>query len=283
MNKVFDIVKSTILAKLNDAIEKNESFQWVKPWNGMTLPRNFVSKSSYNGINLITLPFGGFYMTFNQVKERKGKVKKGAKSYPVYFWKFNEVEDEENPDETVTIPIFRYYKVFHQSDIEGIDFKVEKNDFENNEMLEANSIIEKYSSICPILYKEGINRAFYSPKYDNITLPTKGEFKSINGFYSTAFHEMIHSTGYKDRLDRLVAGTRFGDTEYSKEELIAEIGSCILRAHLNINDSSCDENSIGYLKGWYSYIKNEGGNVIVSAAQQSQKAVNYILDNVSNI
>ncbi|AIY85219.1 hypothetical protein U729_3188 (plasmid) [Clostridium baratii str. Sullivan] len=283
MNKVFDIVKSTILDKLNEAIKNNEPFQWVKPWNGMTFPYNFVSKKRYNGINLVTLPFGGYYMTFNQIKDKKGKIRKGSKGFPVFFWKFNEVEDEENPDEVKTVPIFRYYKVFHQSDIEGIDFDVDINEFEEDEILEANNVIDKYSSICPILYREGVNRAFYSPTSDSITLPTKGEFNSLNGFYATAFHEMVHSTGHKDRLDRLTKGTRFGDTEYSKEELVAEIGSCILRAYLNVNDSNCDNNSISYLKGWYSYIKKEGGNVIVSAAQQSQKACDYILENVSNI
>lgn len=67
MKKVYEIVKNTILDRLDTAIKNNENFEWIQPWNGVRFSRNFKTKNFYRGINLISLPYGGYYLTFNQV------------------------------------------------------------------------------------------------------------------------------------------------------------------------------------------------------------------------
>lgn len=282
MNKVYDIVKDTILDKLQNAIDNNENFEWIKPWHGMKLPINFDTKKPYRGVNLVTLPAGGYYLTFKQVQKLKGKVRKGAKSNPIFFWKFDNEVEREDVDETETTskkpPIFKYYRVFHQSDIEGIDFG--NVNLESEEPILDDNIskfIDTYNNICKINLKAGVNQAYYSPFEDEIVIPTPSEFTSLPMFYSTLFHEITHSTGHKSRLDRLT-NAKFGSVSYSKEELVAEVGSCLLKVAFNVNNEDTDKMSIAYLKGWYNYIKDAKGTEITSALQKAQKAYDYLQD-----
>lgn len=284
---VYEIVRKNILERLEEAINNNIEFQWVKPWKGNGIPRNFKTKKPYSGINLLILPKGGYYLTMKQVNEMKGHVKKGGKSYPICFWTYVEKKDTEDENKNEIegkdgkkyYPIFKYYRVFHQSDIEGINFPEITNE---NHTLDTSceELIDKYSEEVKINVVKGSENAFYSPKLDSITVPDNSQFKDVNEYYSTVFHEMVHSTGHKTRLDRFTPDTSFGDTSYSKEELVAEIGSSILRAYFNIKSVACDTNSIAYLKGWYDQIKNGKVTEITSAAQQAQKAVNFIVNKV---
>ena len=284
---VYEIVQQNILKKLEDAIKNNLDFQWVKPWKGGIMPTNYISKKPYRGINLLLLEEGGYYLTYKQVKQLKGKVKKGAKKLPVVYWNFLKVEpsDEEEVDESEiagdknTKVIFKYYSVFHQNDIEGIDFPhIEEYSHELDEDSTAYKLVEGYKEVVPINECPGSNRAYYRPSTDSISIPSLSQFKSKPEYYSTVFHEMVHSTGHESRLNRDFNNS-FGDSEYSKEELVAEIGSALLRAYSGIEDNNTDNNSIAYLKGWYNSIKNAKPSFITSCAQQAQKAMNFIGEN----
>lgn len=295
MNKVYEIVQKKILERLEKAIENNESFAWVKPWRGGCVPTNFKTKKPYRGINLLLLEQGGYYMTFDQVVKMKGSVKKGATAHMVVYWNFKEVEassltkEEKEESDVVsetsnknskkkTRVIFKYYKVFHQSDIEGIDFPEESFETEGESNLKADKIIGDYSSyVVPITEVPDFDSAFYSWKLDLINVPDRAQFKNISEFYSVVFHEMVHSTGHESRLNRDIENS-FGSSDYSKEELVAEIGSSLLRAYCGIEDQNADNNSIAYLKGWYSRIKNANPTEITYSAQNAQKAVQYVLD-----
>ena len=288
---VYEIVQQNILKKLEDAINNNTDFKWVKPWKGGIAPTNFVSKKQYRGINLLLLEEGGYYLTYKQVKDLKGKVKKGAKKLPVVYWNFlkskpteeSEIEESEIAGDKNTKVIFKYYSVFHQSDIEGIEFPdVEEHQHELDENSVAYKIVNDYKEIVPIKELKGSNRAFYSLATDSITIPSLSQFKSKPEYYSTVFHEMIHSTGHEKRLNRDTM-TSYNEDNYSKEELIAEIGSALLRAHSNIEDVDTDNNSIAYLKGWYNSIKNAKPSFITSCAQQAQKAMNFIVEEPSSV
>lgn len=284
---VYEIVQNNILKKLEEAINSNNTnFRWIKPWEGGVMPTNYVSKKPYRGINLLLLEQGGYYLTYKQVKELKGKVKKGAKKLPVVYWNFlksepsNEDEAEESKiaDSKDTKVIFKYYSVFHQSDIEGIDFpEVKEYSHELDENSTAYKLVEGYKKIVPIEECPGSDRAFYRPSSDRISIPSLSQFKSKPEYYSTIFHEMVHSTGHESRLNRDFNNS-FGDSEYSKEELVAEIGSALLRAYSGIEDNNTDNNSIAYLKGWYNSIKNAKPSFITSCAQQAQKAMNFIVE-----
>jgi len=285
MANVYEIVKENILDRLEEAIKNGEKFNWVKPWTGSIAPTNFKSKKRYNGINILLLPLGGYYLTFKQIAEMGGKVNKGAKSYPIYYWNFvtKTVKNEKGEDEEKEYPIFKYYKVFHQDDITDIKFpEIEiKNEHTLNESCE--DLLKKYSEIVPMRFIEGSSNAYYYPNFDEIVLPDKSQFLDINEFYSTAFHESIHSTGHKSRLNRLSKDAKFGNKVYSKEELVAEIGASMLRAYFGIESKEVDKNTIAYLQGWISHIRENKSTEIVHAAQQAQKAVDFILDKVKDI
>lgn len=300
MNKVYEIVQKKILERLERAIENNESFTWVKPWRGGCVPTNFKTKKPYRGINLLLLEQAGYYMTYDQVVKMKGTVKKGATAHMVVYWNFKEVEassltkEEKEESDIVneasnknskkkTKVIFKYYKVFHQSDIEGIEFPGDNFEGVGEANSKADTIIDSYSSdIVPITEVPNSDRAFYNWNLDLIKVPARTQFKSISEFYSAVFHEMVHSTGHESRLNRGIENS-FGDDEYSKEELVAEIGSSLLRAYCGIEDQDADTNTIAYLKGWYSRIKNANPTEITYSAQNAQKAVQYVLDSALSI
>jgi antirestriction protein ArdC len=116
---------------------------------------------------------------------------------------------------------------------------------------------------------------YYSPKKDLISIPDRPLYKNNDEFYMTLFHEVIHSTGHPRRLNRFeVGGGVFGSQDYSLEELVAEIGANYLSAETSINPDFM--NSVGYIKGWVSKLK-EHPRWIVSAAARAEKAVGFVL------
>ena len=141
----------------------------------------------------------------------------------------------------------------------------------------AESIISEYVSRegLALHHQEG-DRAYYQPSTDTIVLPLRKQFSQTAEYYSTAFHEMVHSTGHMKRLARLDATVNFGGEEYSKEELCAEIGAAALVHHAGLETASSFHNSAGYIQNWLQVLKNDK-RFIVSAAGKADKAVNYIL------
>ena len=129
----------------------------------------------------------------------------------------------------------------------------------------------------PLIQHMG-NRACYNPRSDTVTLPLQTAFQSPEEYYSTAFHELTHSTMHEDRLNRKVTGQvhTFGDEEYSKEELVAECGASFLCGHAGIVQRTI-ENSAAYLAGWLKALKNDR-TLLIHAAAQAQKASDYILN-----
>ena len=120
------------------------------------------------------------------------------------------------------------------------------------------------------------DRAFYRPSTDSITLPLLAQFAETAEYYGTAFHEMVHSTGHMKRLNRLDATAHFGSEDYSKEELIAEIGSAALVNRAGLETAKSFRNSAAYVQNWLQVLKDDK-RFIVSAASKADKAVSYIL------
>jgi antirestriction protein ArdC len=118
----------------------------------------------------------------------------------------------------------------------------------------------------------------YYPTFDRINCPPLKDFQIAEEYYSTLFHEMIHSTGHKSRLARSGITTQsvaFGDDVYSKEELIAEMGAAMLCGVAGI-DNSTIENSASYIDSWLRVLKKDS-RLVLQAAAQAQKASDYIL------
>lgn len=278
MSKVYEIVQDKIIKEIEEAIANGGTAPWRKPWKG-GIPKNFISKKPYRGINLLLLD-GGSYITFNQIKDLQKKnpeikLKKGSKSHMIVFWNFVEKENDDGEEEK--IPFLKYYRVFAVSDVEGI--KEEEINFEHEPIEDAEKLVEAYKVEVPINVQKGSGRAYYTPALDKITVPDKSQFPELEEYYSTLFHEMVHSTGHTSRLNRFTNDdqTIFGSESYSKEELVAEVGSNMILAILGIENEEQQENSISYLYGWLTKIK-EDPKLIVHAAQQAQKAADFILE-----
>jgi hypothetical protein len=110
-------------------------------------------------------------------------------------------------------------------------------------------------------------------------MPQFGSYDEPQYYYSTLFHESIHSTGHKSRLDREF-GKQFGDEKYAFEELVAEMGAAYLSAEAGILFKT-REQSAAYLKNWNERLveaMKEHNKFFFRAASRSQEAADYILD-----
>lgn len=265
---VYQIVTNRIIEELEKGV-----IPWRKPWvNHIAV--NWVTQKPYRGINILLLP-PGEYATYKQITEAGGKLKKGAKSQIVVFWKWLEYEDEETEEKT-KIPYLRYYKVFNVlTQVEGLEGKRNIQEYKHDPIEEAESIYKNYMDAPDFTFKSG--KAVYYPLIDRINVPPMKDFPNVNEYYCTLFHEMIHSTGHKSRLDRPgIAGhnVAFGDEVYSKEELVAEIGAAMLCNIAGI-DNHTIQNSASYIQSWLRALKDDK-KLIVQAAANAQKAADYI-------
>lgn len=277
---VYEMVTERIIEQLESGV-----IPWEKPWSGVRSGAyNRISKRSYSLLNQMLLKNEGEYATFKQWSELGGKIKKGEKSEIVVFWKILPIEETQEDGTKVIkqVPLLKYINVFHISQVEGVEplLKEKLNDIEPIE--QAESILQDYwtREHIAVEHIKG-DKAFYSPMRDMIQLPLFEQFNDANEYYSTAFHESVHSTmkesrcnRAEERKDKLVA---FGSEEYSKEELVAELGSASIMNMLGIETRKSFRNSSAYIQSWLRVLKNDV-KFIVSASSKAEKAVNYILN-----
>ena len=272
-NQTYDKITAQIIAQM-----ERGTIPWKKTWSAGQQAINYVTRKPYQGVNVLLLPEPGEYLTFNQVKELKGYVRQGEKANMVCFWKI--LEDTDDKGKIKTIPLLRYYYVFHLSQCEGIKTKIIDTGKDNSTKHEPEAVVNKYVSNSGLTFKptKGSLSAYYSPVRDMVVVPDIQQFDSAEAYYSTAFHELVHSTGHSSRLDRFSKNgdQYFGSELYSKEELTAEIGAAFLNEHTGINTVPLFNNTIAYLQGWIKVLKNDT-KMIVHASGQATKAVNMIL------
>ena len=277
---VYEMVTDRIISQLKQGV-----IPWQKPWTGIRSGAyNRISKKSYSLLNQMLLQYDGEYATFKQWESLGGHIRKGEKSEIVVFWKIQPVEDirEDGTKQVKQIPLLRYFNVFHISQVDGVE-PLPKDALNDIEPIEkAESILHDYwnRENITVEHVKG-NDAYYSPSRDLIRLPLFEQFTDANEYYSTAFHESVHSTmkenrcnRTEDRKGRLVA---FGSNEYSKEELVAEIGSANLMNIIGIETKKSFRNSTAYIQNWLSVLKNDV-KFIVSASGRAEKAADYILN-----
>lgn len=276
---VYDMITDRIIAEL----EKGQ-IPWEKPWTGVRSGAyNRITKKPYSLLNQMLLQHRGEYATFKQWQDLGGHIRKGEKSEIVCFWKILEqidINEETGEKEIKKIPLLRYYNVFHISQVDGVEPLAPEQLNNEVEPIEAgDKIITDYIDREHLNFIEcKSNKAYYSPSSDRVVVPMKEQYKAINEYYSTTFHELTHSTGHKNRLDRLHTGAdaAFGSETYSKEELVAEIGSASLMNLLGIETIKTFRNSAAYIQSWLKVLKSDN-KFIVSASSKAEKAVNYII------
>lgn len=263
-----------IIENLIEKIESDDTGAWIKPWNS-TFPANYGSKRAYNGINVWILwaiaqernyPTN-YWLSFQQIQGLKGRINKGEKSTPVFFFKTMTIKEiDELSGEVIekTIPLLKSYNVFN---IAQTDLIVE----ELNNITIIPSVEEFISSTGIEIRQDSF--AYYNPKEHFIGMPHKDTFKSVEGYYSTLLHELAHSTGKV--LDRDMNG-KFGTSEYAFEELIAETTKTFLATYLQIEDAQSDhfQQSAAYLKSW---LKGSNPKELWKVFSQAQKAFDYLL------
>jgi len=278
-NRVYEIITEKVIASLEKGV-----VPWSKPWKGSSLPMNFKTGYKYKGVNLLLLALSGFsvpyFLTFNQVKELGGTVKKGAEATLVIFWSWKEkTKIVDGKEETETYPVLQYYHVFNITQTDGIEYESRFDQMDNfNPLAICDEVVLKYKDCPTIEHKE--QRAYYFNEKDLINMPSKKSFNSEEDYYKTLFHEMIHSTGHKNRLNRDMPAVLNNHSEYSKEEVIAELGASFLCGHTHIG-ANLIENSASYIEFWLKQLK-EDKKFVFAVSSQAQKAVEHILGQPDN-
>lgn len=279
---VYKSVTDQILA----ALERG-TVPWRNPILGRKaagLPRNLESGKTYRGTNVFLLALVAWsegyesphWLTFRQARARGGNVKKGEKSTIVIFWKQLTIEDAETKA-TKIVPMLRYYRVFNIEQCDGIVAPVAvapvpPTPFSPIE--EAEKIVTGYHG--PRVTHGG-SVASYKPLLDEIRIPEPGRFVTAEDYYATFFHEMIHSTGHSSRLNRGIDSNLapFGSPDYSREELVAEMGAAFLGARAGIVPSII-ENTAAYIQGWIKQLRDDK-RLVVQAGGNAQKAADFVL------
>lgn len=210
-------------------------------------------------------------------------INKGEKSFPVMLTSFTIVHKEtkekipyddykrmsaEEQKEYNVYPKLNVYQVFNvaQTNLKEArpelyakleaENKPEKALVKEGDMYSFPAVDRMFKEqrwICPINIEHQDN-AFYSISRNQITIPEKAQFKDGESWYGTAFHEMVHSTGAENQLNRLHPQSGFGSDEYAREELVAELGSALVCQKYGMT-KNLKEDSAAYLKSWLGSLK----------------------------
>lgn len=305
-----DYVKKNREAVVNELIERmqNGNLTWAH-FAQAALPMNGETGRKYNGANRFLLTFAiaangwsdpRFY-TIKQVNAMGLSVKKGSHGCRVELWSSYDInqkkmverkelreqlkdltdEEFENYCKKNIRMLSRQYTVFNGEQVEGL----EKYNAPVLDESKANVACENVlsNSFCPILY-DTKNEAYYAIQADEIHLPPRSKFTSLQQLYSTAFHEMAHASGHETRLKRDLSG-KFGAEAYAKEELIAELTSVFMQQDLAVSliDGKMLDNHAAYLQDWLRSCKPEDFFEAVKKADQAnafiQEKVNEKMNN----
>lgn len=266
--KAYEIIVNQILEKLD-----NNILPWRQTRIGWS-PCNYITNKEYRGLNKLILLYDDYkdkrYLTYTQIRNLKWRIKKWSKSQKVIYWQFVDTDNE-----TLSYPIIKYYNVFNIAQVEWITLNTPKANIHivEDKYNLANDLIKNYN--WPKILEW--SNPLYEIKTDTIRIPNKNMFNSLDNYYSVLFHELIHSTWHISRLDRFsnTKKLNFWNQEYSKEELVAEIGSMYLSMKVWISNK-VTSNNIAYIQNWIKYLKNNTKELLY-ASIKAEKAYEYII------
>ena len=276
-NLAYQIMTQKVIERLEAGV-----IPWKRSWSGGGHPRNLVSQKPYRGINPFILACMGYaqrdWVTFRQAQELGGSVRKGEKSCPVVFWNWIEKKDKESGKKE-KYPCLKYYNVFNVEQCEGIEKEIENLavNRDSEPVEDCALLVSNYLERDGQLKIEHFgNKPCYIPSKDLVQMPRFEQFKDKESYHAVLFHELVHASGAKTRLDRFSSGEMqsFGSREYSKEELIAEMGAAFLCGLTGIETATID-NQAAYLQGWISVLRGDS-KLLVQAGGKAQKAVDLI-------
>ena len=267
----------------NQVIEamKTSGNNWIQSWAvpSHQQPTSVVTDKEYTGVNWLILSLAKFdqnfttgkWATYRGWQKLGAQVKKGSKGHQIIY--FNTVKiDDQNSEESKTIPYAKPYTVFNADQVEGYDFSEVDAIFHDMPDTVADDLANK---IGVKIINDNKTQALYIPSKDTINMPMQSQFKDPESYAATLLHEMVHWTSHKDRCNRNIKN-KYGTKDYAFEELIAELGSAMLCGSLNISTRPREEHA-KYLNSWIAKL-SENPKAIFSASAKAQKAVNFILD-----
>lgn len=311
-------------------MEQMKESKWKKGWtDGRTaqfgLPQNLVGRP-YTGSNAFLCQIHTtmehyrmpVYLTIKQIRDAGGMIKKGEHSIPIFKWDLR-IKDKDGKklsesdyrnmtkEEQAECTVRPYLKVYNEWNIDQTNLEeVNKEKYDailkrfksepikdevgmyKNEAFD--NLLKEQSWVCPIEYEKFNESAFYSPKRDQIVVPSKKQFNISNTpedvfkdgmeFYGTTIHEMAHSTGHESRLGRdgIVKIDQFGSDQYAKEELVAELTSAIIGNAMGF-DSRIRENNIAYLQNWIGSLKKDP-KFLKSVMSDVNKSSKMVLEHI---
>jgi antirestriction protein ArdC len=269
--QLYQTVTDRIIAELEQGV-----VPWVQPWkttaaNGTgLLPSNAVTGRGYHGINIMIL-WGarhrrGYaanqWLTYKQASEKGGQVRKGEKATEVVFTKKLMVKDGEDEKQ---ISMLRGYHVFNVNQVDGLP-EPSIAMLHDPELMDERA--DTFIKATKAVVRHGGSEACFIPSLDVIQMPPFGSFKIAEGYWATLLHEAGHWSGHKSRLDRNLEG-RFGTRAYAAEELVAELTSAFLCAHLGITG---ELRHAGYIKNWIELLKHDERAIFTASAKAQQAA-----------
>ena len=311
-------------------MEQMKESKWKKGWtDGRTaqfgLPQNLVGRP-YTGSNAFLCQIHTtmehyrmpVYLTIKQIRDVGGMIKKGEHSIPIFKWDLR-IKDKDGKklsesdyrnmtkEEQAECTVRPYLKVYNEWNIDQTNLEeVNKEKYDailkrfksepikdevgmyKNEAFD--NLLKEQSWVCPIEYEKFNESAFYSPKRDQIVVPSKKQFNISNTpedvfkdgmeFYGTTIHEMAHSTGHESRLGRdgIVKIDQFGSDQYAKEELVAELTSALIGNAMGF-DSRIRENNIAYLQNWIGSLKKDP-KFLKSVMSDVNKSSKMVLEHI---
>ena len=278
-DSIYTLITNQIVKSIESGLTNRIcSLPWYSLDSNLMIPRNAITSNSYKGINILILWLTaevkgykkGSWATFKQWQTLGGKIKKGEKSTLIVYSERFKKEDEESEEKQKTYYVTKGYNVFNIEQLENPEGLTSK-------IIDTNNInVGDYFSDLNINITHGGDSAFYSISKDTVNLPNKNRFKSIEGYYSTLCHEIIHWTAHETRLNRNLKN-RFGSESYAMEELIAELGAAFLCSELKITNKLRNDHA-KYINNWLTVLKNDS-RAIFSASAKAQQAVEWIKDN----
>lgn len=258
---------------------------WRRSGRGLTLPRNFITQSTYSGINIFGLSAAailrGFehnlWGSYKQWEAAGAQVRRGAKAETVVFYKNFETEPDPNePEDDGKRRVARASHVFNIAEVEGV---VPPPAAKPGPLIERLAAVDRYVANTKVPVKTGGDRAFYRHSIDTVHMPEEGLFTGSDtmsrqeSYYATLVHEICHASGHKSRLNRPLPKA-FGDSVYIEEELLVELAAAILCAELQVTQDTRPDHA-QYIHHWHQLLKSDS-KAIFRAAARASEAVNFL-------
>lgn len=268
--------KEKITNQIVTALEQGQ-IPWISPFEKQLIPMNYLTKRTYNGLNLLSLWTtgmmsgftGNYWIGFRQADRLGGRVRKGEKGTPITICCPMKSKDEDEQEEVIK----NYYKtdyVFNlYSQIEGIDFNAEPVNYK------PIAELDRLITATGMRIRHQGERAYYSLDEDFINMPFMGKFKTQTAYYQTLAHELIHSTMQSTRCNRVMERNEQGR---ALEELTAEIGAAFLLAEFGVKADL--QNTSAYVQSWIKALKNDT-NYIFKASKAATEAVKWLKEKLT--